>query len=75
MDSRWFQGHSKDKEARRKQLKSFQTAFEELEKLLDKEVKSTCRDYDSPGWQQKQIATNEYNACIADIKKLLNLKE
>lgn len=73
MDARWFKNAQIEKETRRKQVLSFNTAFEELLKLIREELvkKPSVRDYASPGWQNQQIAVNEYNQAIDDITSLI----
>lgn len=75
MLSYWTQGY-KDKEQRRKQVKGYQNAFDDLKQILEQHYKKkdAVRDYE-PGWEYKQIATNEYNAVLSDIIKLLDVKE
>ena len=76
MDSRWIKG-SKDTEARKKQVLGFRTAFSELTQILEQDLKKkdAVRDYNSPNWAYEQIAVNEYNQVLADILKLINIKE
>lgn len=71
----WLKGH-KDKEARTKQVKGYKFVLDDLKDILEQNFKKkeAVRDYE-PGWEYKQIATNEYNACLADIIKLIDLKE
>jgi len=75
MQAVWFKGH-KDKEARRKEVLSYQNAFDELSIILEQNYrkKESVRDY-SPGWEHKQIAVNEYNAVIDEILTLLKLNK
>lgn len=74
MDSRWYAGH-KDKEARKAEVMSYRNAFDELKEFLDTHYAKAdaCRDYDSPGWEHKQIAFNEYNQVLKDIYSSINL--
>jgi hypothetical protein len=76
MDSRWLKGHS-NREARKKQVKDMDYAFDEIIKLLEKEYKKkpADRDYTNPNWMASQIAINEYNQAVDDIIKLLTIKE
>jgi hypothetical protein len=75
MHTAWYRGHHKDKAARKKEFLSYRNAFEELAKVLRQEViKSPVRDY-GPGWAEKQIAVNEYNAAIEDVLELIKYKE
>jgi len=75
MLSIWTKGY-KDKEARKKEVLAYRTAYAELKKILEQEYrkKDSVREY-GPGWEYKQIATNEYNACLDEIMKLLDIKE
>lgn len=75
MHPTWLKGHS-DKEVRRKKVLSYRTAFNDLKDNLEQNFKKkeAVRDYE-PGWELKQIATNEYNAALADLIKLLDIKE
>ena len=76
MDAKWFPGISspEQKEQRKKTLKGYKRAFTELEVILSSRMKATAvRDYDVPGWNERQIARNEYNACLQDIIKLIKI--
>lgn len=75
MHPTWLKGHS-DREARKKKVLSYRTAFNDLRDNLEQNFKKkeAVRDYE-PGWEHKQIATNEYNSALADIMKLLDIKE
>ena len=72
----WVKGlRGEAKEARIKEVLGYQTAFNELKVLLEKEFKkkSCVRDYDVPNWETRQVAVNEYNQAIDDLMKLLTL--
>ena len=73
MQSVWFKDH-KDKEERRKQILSHRNAFDDLREVLEQNFKKkeAVRDY-SPGWAEKQIAVNEYNAAISEILNLIDV--
>lgn len=75
MHPTWLKGH-KDRETRKKKVLSYRTAFNDLRDNLEENFKKkeAVRDYE-PGWEYQQIATNEYNAALADIMKLLDIKE
>ena len=78
MDIRWFKNlkTKAQKEERTKVLRSYQTAFEELDKMLDSMRKPAAnRNYSSPVWHNFLIASNEYNAALDDIKKLITMRE
>lgn len=63
------------KEKRKAEVKNYRNAFDELRKILetDFQKKEADRDY-SAGWEHRQIAINEYNAALADILKLIDIK-
>jgi len=73
MQAIWFKGH-KNKEDRRKEVMSYQNAFDDLTSLLEQQYRKrdAVRDY-SPGWEQKQIAVNEYNTVLDEILTLIKL--
>lgn len=75
MNSLWLKGH-KDRDKRKQQVLNYRNAFDDLKEILERDFKKkeAVRDYE-PGWEYKQIATNEYNACLDEILKLINLKE
>lgn len=75
MQAVWFKGH-KDKEARRKEVLSYQNAFDELTSLLEQQYrkKEAVRDYE-PGWELKQVAVNEYNAVLDEVLALIKLNK
>jgi len=71
MDIRWKKaGFTKEEVLR------FRPALEALSEILvtDFKKKEADRDY-SPGWEHRQIATNEYNAVLNDILKLLTIEK
>lgn len=74
MMNAWLRNHP-DKDVRKKQVQGWKPAFEEIKEILERDYKKkdSCRDYDSPGWANKQIAVNEYNQAIDDLMKLLTL--
>jgi hypothetical protein len=78
MKSHWFKGlkTKKEKEEREKEVKSFNRAFSELEKILLENYKKRPaeRDYNNSGWMYKQIATNEYNQAVDDLLELIRLE-
>lgn len=75
MDSLWLKGH-KDREKRKQQVLNYRNALDDLKEILEQNFKKkeAVRDYE-PGWEYKQIATNEYNACLAEIIKLITIKD
>lgn len=76
MDSRWLTG-VKDKEQQKKKVTTYKPAFAALTEVLEKQLKKkdACRDYNSPNWAYEQISVNEYNQALADVLKLINLKD
>lgn len=76
MDSRWLTG-VKDKEQQKKKVATYKPAFAALTEVLEKQLKKkdACRDYNSPNWAYEQISVNEYNQALADVLKLINLKD
>jgi hypothetical protein len=71
----WLKGlKGAEKEARQKEVLSYRNAFSALSEMIDANLvkRDADRSY-SDGWMQRQIAINEYNAAIADIKKLIDL--
>lgn len=74
MKAVWLKGH-KDREARRLEIEGYRNAFGELTKvLLQEETKNPVRDY-SPGWAEKQIAVNEWNAAIQYVINLIDINK
>jgi hypothetical protein len=71
MDSRWIKaGHS------REDVKRFKTALDALKDILESDFKKKEADRDySPGWEQRQIAINEYNAVLTDVIKLVTIEK
>ena len=71
MDSRWIKaGHS------REDVKRFNTALDALKDILESDFKKKEADRDySPGWEQRQIAINEYNAVLTDVIKLVTIEK
>jgi len=71
MNVRWSKaGYTKE------EVDRFRPALEALKEILETDFlkKEAVRDY-SPGWEYKQIATNEYNAVLGDIIKLLTVEK
>jgi len=69
MDSRLLKnGRTKE------EIMAYRNAFDALKEILIAEFqkKPAVRDY-APGWEHKQIATNEYNAVVDDVLKLITL--
>lgn len=75
MLSDWTKGLTGEAlESRKKQVKGFRYAFEELTKLLEDKKKSPVRDY-GQGWDHRQIAVNEFNQALDDLIKLISIKD
>ncbi|QBQ72657.1 hypothetical protein CRP4_gp48 [Roseobacter phage CRP-4] len=75
MHSVWIKGFKgEDKEKRIKEVMNYRNAFEDLTDVIEQTLqrKDAVRDY-SPGWAEKQIAVNEYNAALDDIINLIDL--
>lgn len=74
MNSLWFKGckTKAEKEDRKRQLGSYRPAFDELTVILQSlRKKPAIRDYSDPGWSNKQVAVNEYNAAIDELINLM----
>lgn len=79
MQAVWLKGlKGEEREQRKREILSYRNAFDDLREILEQHYirKEAVRDY-SPGWEYKQIATNEYNAVLDDLLNLidLNLKD
>ena len=75
MHSVWIKGFKGDaKDKRIKEVMNYRNAFEDLTDVIEQTLqrKDAVRDY-SPGWAEKQIAVNEYNAALSDLIKLIDL--
>lgn len=74
----WFRGtKSEDKEKRRHEVLNYRNAFEALTEILNTHYKkkSGVRDYETPNWEFRQIAVNEYNRVLEDILELIDLNK
>lgn len=76
MDTRWFKGCNSeaDREARRKEVMSFRSAFRELAELLEG-LEEYTPDYDCPSWSHKQADANGANRKLKQILKLITIEE
>jgi len=74
MQAVWLKG-SKDKEKRKQEVLGYRNAFNELKQILEQEYKkkSSVRDYETPNWEYRQVAVNEYNQVLEDVLKLITL--
>jgi hypothetical protein len=71
MNVRWSKaGYTKE------EVDRFKPALAALKEILEADFlkKEAVRDY-SPGWEYKQIATNEYNSALSDVIKLLTVEK
>jgi hypothetical protein len=71
MQTRWIKAGFTREEVLR-----FKPALEALKEILEADFvkKEAVRDY-SPGWEYKQIATNEWNSAIEEILKLVTVEK
>lgn len=71
MQTRWIKAGFTREEVLR-----FRPALEALKEILETDFvkKEAVRDY-SPGWEYKQIATNEWNSAIEEILKLVTIEK
>ena len=71
MDIRWRKSGLEKEEILR-----FRPAFQALKEILESDFKKKEADRDySPGWEQRQIAINEWNTVMESIIKLIDIKE
>lgn len=75
MHTLWLKGHT-DRQKRKAEVLNYRRALSDLKEILEQNFKKkeAVRDYE-PGWEYKQIATNEFNACLDEILKLIDIKE
>jgi hypothetical protein len=76
MQAVWLKGLKGEARERRKgEVLAYRNAFDDLREILEQHYlkKEAVRDY-SPGWEFKQIATNEYNAAIEELLNLIDLQ-
>jgi hypothetical protein len=77
MQAVWLKGLKGEARERRKgEVLAYRNAFDDLREILEQHYlkKEAVRDY-SPGWEFKQIATNEYNAAIEELINLIDLNQ
>ena len=74
MQTIWLKGY-KDKDQRKKEVMAYRNAFDALREVLEQEYKKkpAVRDYEVPNWELRQVAVNEYNQCLDDLLKLIQL--
>lgn len=76
MQAVWLKGlKGEERERRKAEVLSYRNAFDSLREILEQNYakREAVRDY-SPGWEYKQIATNEYNAVLDDLLNLIDLQ-
>lgn len=76
MKTNWLKGYN-DKNKRKKEVLRYRPALEDLKEILERDFvkKEAVRDYGEPGWVERQIAVNEYNALIDELLSLIDLKD
>ncbi len=76
MKSVWFDGH-KDKESRKQEVMGYRNAFDDLKEILIKhyQKKEACRDYETPNWELRQVAVNEYNQVLKDVLDIITISK
>jgi hypothetical protein len=74
MQTIWLKGH-KDNVKRRQEVLAYRNAFDALREVLEQEYKKkpAVRDYEVPNWELRQVAVNEYNQCLDDLLKLIQI--
>lgn len=78
MKSVWFKDCKtpEEKEARRKELRSYHAAFEALDEVLAGLTEELgTPDYDLASWSHKQADVNGANRKLRTIRNLINIKE
>ena len=76
MQAIWLKSLKGEARQRRKEeVLRYRNAFDDLREILEQHYlkKDAVRDY-SPGWEYKQIATNEWNAAIDTLLDLIDLQ-
>jgi hypothetical protein len=76
MKQYWLQGLTgPEKEQRKEEVLRYSRAFDELKQILETHYrkKECVRDYETPNWEYRQIAVNEYNAALDDMLNLITL--
>lgn len=78
MHSIWFKSlkSKEDKDKRRQEIISHSTFIEELQEIIQAEIKKEkFEDYDSPSWSFKQADLNGYNRALTKVLSILNIEE
>lgn len=76
MQAVWLKGLKGEARERRKgEVLAYRNAFDDLREILEQHYlkREAVRDY-SPGWEFKQVATNEWNAAIDTLLDLIDLQ-
>lgn len=74
MDSRWLKGlKDEDKEAKKKELQSYRTAFEALAEILEKEFEEGAPSYEHGAWPYEAADRYGANRKLRSIMKLLKV--
>lgn len=76
MKAVWLKGlKGEAREKRKQEVLAYRNAFDELRYILERDYKKkeSVRDYDSPNWEYRQVAVNEYNQVLDDLLKLITL--
>jgi hypothetical protein len=77
MQAVWLKGlKGEERERRKAEVLAYRNAFDDLREILEQHYlkKEAVRDY-SPGWEYKQVATNEWNAAIDTLLDLIDLNQ
>lgn len=76
MQAVWLKGlKGEERERRKAEVLAYRNAFDDLREILEQHYmkKDAVRDY-SPGWEYKQIATNEWNSALDTLLDLIDLQ-
>ena len=76
MKAVWLKGlKGEARKQRQQEVLGYRNAFNELKQILEQEYKkkSSVRDYDTPNWEYRQVAANEYNQVLDDLLKLITI--
>lgn len=76
MKAVWLKGlKGEARKQRQQEVLGYRNAFNELKQILEQEYKkkSSVRDYDTPNWEYRQVAINEYNQVLDDLLKLITI--
>lgn len=75
MQAVWLKGlKGEERERRKAEVLAYRNAFDSLREILEQHYakREAVRDY-SPGWEYKQIATNEWNSALDQLLDLIDL--